>query len=104
MFTTYRYVADRYRIFHPSDSLSTGCHILATDLSRLTENPDALVLYMSILWDKHSAIRWKPRRFNAALTWMVEHKIMALPTAIRYEREPSTEATRVRRHYNGAEL
>lgn len=104
MFATYKYIADRYRIFHRSDVHSPECHILATDLSILTENDDALVLYMNILWGKHASIRWKPRRFNSALTWMVEHKIMALPTAIRYEREPDVEVTRVRRHYNGAEL
>jgi hypothetical protein len=55
-------------------------------MSAMTENHDALVLYMAILWGKEKEIAWKPKRFNAALNWLTEKGIMASAVAVSYER------------------
>lgn len=87
MYLTSRHIEDRnVRIFHTAKGNPDAFHLIATDMSVMLENADALTLYMAILWDKHTEIRWKPKRFNDALAWLVEKGVMHGATAVRYER------------------
>lgn len=87
MYHTSRHIEDRtVRIFHTNRGNPDSFHLLATDMSVLTENHDALVLYMAILWGKEKEIAWKPKRFNAALNWLSENGVMASAVAVSYER------------------
>lgn len=92
MYLTSRHVDRNVRIFHTARGNPDSFHLIATDMSVMVDNPDALTLYMAILWDKYKEIRWKSKRFNDALNWLVEKGVMHSATAVRYERQ-DTEKT-----------
>ncbi len=87
MYTSVRTIQEKnMRIFHTAIGCSDSFHLIDFDMQKLTECHDALVVYMAILWNKQDTIRWKPKRFNAALDWMVENKIINPAIRDRYIR------------------
>lgn len=87
MYLTKKHINDRaIRVFHKAGGNSDSFHALSVDLNILTDNQDALTVYMAVLWNKQDGIAWKAKRFNLALDWLVEHHVLHSTIADRYRR------------------
>lgn len=64
-------------VFSAAGGTTESFFVLSTSLSCLVENEDANFLYMNLLWNTVSNVKWKPKRFNTALTWLFEHRCIS---------------------------
>lgn len=85
------------QVFSAAGGTTESFYVLSTSLSILTENEDASFLYMNLLWNTVNKIRWKPKRFNHALTWLFEHHCISSAVYTMYVKQESTKEN----HTNG---